>query len=161
MDRKQKGKVPSAAAAAASRRNGAQSRGPRTAAGKALASRNALKHGLFSRPVPGTDLPGSPQVLAALAGMDEAGWQTGIVQDALFADWQLLQATHLLARLDSEINTLLASGASDPTHLSDLLAQRARIGRYQRRFRGNRDHLLRQLLGFEPRDGEVDDREVE
>jgi hypothetical protein len=37
------------ARALASRQNGARSRGPRSAAGKALAARNALKHGLTAR----------------------------------------------------------------------------------------------------------------
>ena len=37
------------ARALASRRNGARSRGPRSAAGKARVSRNALKHGLAAR----------------------------------------------------------------------------------------------------------------
>jgi hypothetical protein len=39
------------ARALASRRNGARSRGPKTAAGKAISSRNALKHGLSARTV--------------------------------------------------------------------------------------------------------------
>ena len=39
------------ARALASRQNGARSRGPKTGAGKAIAARNALKHGLTARKV--------------------------------------------------------------------------------------------------------------
>ena len=52
---------------AANRRNGQNSRGPRSAAGKAIASRNALRHGLaaikYREPVAATDLENFAQAL--------------------------------------------------------------------------------------------------
>src|SRR5581483_7383069 len=51
-----------AAQIAASRRNALRSTGPRTAAGKAICRRNALKHGLRAN----TPLPPAPDVVAGL-----------------------------------------------------------------------------------------------
>jgi len=60
----------SSARAAASRRNGARSRGPLTAAGKARSARNATKHGLRARSLLLADE--SAHDFAALAGALEA-----------------------------------------------------------------------------------------
>jgi hypothetical protein len=132
-------------AAEASRRNGALGKGPRTPSGKAASSRNAVTHGLFSAAPPHAALPVSPLLAQALASLGEAAQHTGEVELAGLADWRLCHATLLLAELDARIDDLAFAEVSAPDMLTSLLAQRARIGRYQHRFRGQRDRALRTM----------------
>jgi hypothetical protein len=136
----------SLAAAEASRRNGALGKGPRTPSGKAASSRNAVTHGLFSAALPHAALPISPTFAAALASLGEAAHRTGEAELARLADWRLDHATLLLAELDARIDDLAFAEVSAPDMLTSLLAERARIGRYQHRFRASRDRALRKLM---------------
>lgn len=139
----------SAASAAASRRNGAQSKGPRTETGKAASAQNSRKHGLFAA---GGDNAGefSPET-AQFAGYiaeltagrpDLAPAAREVVVAAARAE----RAQDLL----EDIRTRLAALLGDDTHSAkearNLLGQVARIGRYQRRFRGQRDRALRAII---------------
>lgn len=133
-------------AADASRRNGALGKGPRTPSGKAASSRNAVTHGLFSAAPPHAALPVSPQLAQALASLGEAAQHTGEVELAGLADWRLCHATLLLAELDARIDDLAFAEVSAPDMLTSLLAERARIGRCEHRFRASRDRALRTLM---------------
>lgn len=132
-------------AAEASRRNGALGKGPRTLPGKAKSSRNAVTHGLFSAAPPHVALPVSPQLAQVLASLGEAAQHTSEAELARLADWRLAQVTQLLAHLDARLNDLAFGEVSAPDMLTSLLAERARIRRYQHRFRASRDRALRTM----------------
>jgi hypothetical protein len=85
------------ARALASRKNGARSRGPKTAAGKARSSRNALKHGLCAQKV----LVLAEEDAAAFCTLETALFeelapagplQTVLAQRVVSAAWRLLRA---------------------------------------------------------------------
>lgn len=137
----------SAAAAAASRRNGARSKGPCTAKGKAASARNSLKHGLFSS-VAGPLSP-SPAVaelgraLMVMAGKDgSAAWH---IDTAISAAARLEQATAIVQHLRWELGELLERDDS-AEQLGLVLGNLVRMARYERRFRGRRDRALRALI---------------
>jgi hypothetical protein len=92
----------SAARAEASRRNGARSRGPTTAEGKARAARNALKHGLCAEKV----LMLSHEDPADLAALERAliaelapagAIQAVLARQVVSAAWRLHRADRLAA----------------------------------------------------------------
>jgi len=90
------------ARALASRVNGARSRGPRTAAGKARSSRNALRHGLCARAHlllpdenPATFRAFAAALLAELA--PEGALQTVLAERVAVAAWRLARADRLEA----------------------------------------------------------------
>lgn len=88
---------------AANRRNALKSTGPRTLSGKAIASMNALKHGLCSRKplIPGENEAEYEQF--ATDWVDETQPSTArqrlVVADTILAAWQLLRVAHLRAGL--------------------------------------------------------------
>jgi len=91
------------ARALASRRNGARSRGPETAAGKARSARNALKHGLCARTLLLDD-----EDAAALVALDaaaraelapEGAFQAELVTRIVAAAWRARRADRLEAAL--------------------------------------------------------------
>src|SRR5690348_16081572 len=92
-----------AAQIAANRRNALKSTGPRTAAGKAVSSRNALRHGLRARSVvvPGED-PGDflrfrAELRSALAPRD--GREEVLAETVVHAAWRLRRAWRAEAAL--------------------------------------------------------------
>jgi hypothetical protein len=70
---------------AANRRNGSLGRGPKTSAGKARSSRNALKHGLSIPVKRDKTVRRQIEVLARILAQSEAGtvfWQAGAAAEA-------------------------------------------------------------------------------
>jgi len=103
------------ARALASRRNGARSRGPGTAAGKAKSARNALKHGLCARTLLLDDEDAA--ALAALASAaraelaPEGALQAELVTRIVAAAWRARRADRLEAAL---LSRHLAEQPGDP-----------------------------------------------
>jgi hypothetical protein len=92
------------ARAEASRRNGAKSRGPLSAAGKARVARNALRHGLrtSSTALLDDENPEEFEALAALLFHDiapEGGLQSVLTRRLLIAAWRLERAD----RIETEV----------------------------------------------------------
>jgi hypothetical protein len=95
------------ARAEASRRNGAKSRGPRTEAGKARASRNALKHGLRAQKhlvLPEESAAGFAEHEAALlAELAPVGaLQAVLARRVVVAAWRIARADRIEVELFAE-----------------------------------------------------------
>jgi hypothetical protein len=106
----------SAARAAASRRNGVSSRGPRTAAGKARVARNALKHGLAARQtvtLEGEDAAAFADLEQALHAelMPVGALQGELVARIASATWRARRVDRLEAAL---LGRHLPAGATGP-----------------------------------------------
>lgn len=139
----------SAEAAAASRRNGARSNGPRSASGKAASARNSRKHGLFSAEFAEEASLWPDLTELAEFTADMSAGRPGSARDSQFiliAAARFAQATRLLGDLRDELNGILASEAWDGERSAALVDEIVRLGRHQRRFRGQRDHSVRQLM---------------
>ena len=139
----------SPAAATASRRNGARSKGPRTSGGKAASARNARKHGLFCADscAPQGLSPSVAALAAALAEQIALRGDAGLLRDrVVLAATRLEQATGIVRSLRTELGQMLASEEPDSKQMTRVLVELVRMGRYERRFRGQRDRALRALL---------------
>lgn len=136
----------SAAQVAASRVNGARSRGPRSAAARSASSLNAVKHGLFrAQPVGGAGLSASMlEVVLELRQREARGLDAMHLDTALLAAARLAEASLIAGALREQIFASMAS-AEPASTLAALIVQLARITRYQRRFRGQRDRALRAI----------------
>ena len=97
---------------AANRRNGSLGRGPKTSAGKARSSRNALKHGLSIPVNRDKTLRRQIEVLARILAQSEAGNVFGQARAAAEAELELARARPHWRRF-SRAQELVPSGMVD------------------------------------------------
>lgn len=132
---------------ASNRRNGSLGRGPKTSAGKARSSRNALKHGLSVPVNRDKTLRRQIEVLARVLGRSEAGNAFGQARAAAEAELELGRARSVLeavltgARITAEWN----GGPEQDTALIRVLPELLRLERYERRAFSKRRRALRDL----------------
>ena len=152
--------TPSLAAQAASRRNGARSKGPKTRNGRKISARNAFKHGLRARSVldrgelPDWLLDVEAELAAMLRRVDPI--QRERLDDFLLACWQV----QTVDRLIEEARERLFAGMAAPTGAEPTpafmaegnpvaaLRELARLHAYRRRFRARRDRCIAQLFRY-------------
>jgi hypothetical protein len=129
----------------ANRRNAQKSTGPRTPAGRARASRNALKHGLAAA---GRD-PGHASRVSELVQdlLDELEISQEYVPELLAiieAEVDLLRARYIRASLLQDLLNQMKEDALDGS-VAALLDQLTRADRYERRALSRRKFAVRDL----------------
>ena len=144
----------SPSAQAASRRNGARSRGPATAQGKAQSARNAVKHGLLAAlPRLAGELPAwlaalEKQWYAMVTPEDRAA--RALIDSAVMAALRLQRTEAMVDALFGELldpgRTRRPQEAPEPGQPAEARRLMVLLG-YEKRFRGQRDRALRQLAG--------------
>ena len=113
---------------AANRRNAQRSTGPRTAAGRSMSSRNALRHGLS---LPQKEDPAAIKELAQLIAVDHSDNQKLIdVEEAAAALLDLMR----IRKVRNEMLAAMDLATATPDELQRLLA----IDRYESRARTRR-----------------------
>jgi hypothetical protein len=132
---------------AANRRNGSLGRGPKTSAGKARSSRNALKHGLSIPVSRDKTLRRKIAVLARILAQSEAGNVFGQARAAAEAEFELARARAVMeAVLTRAGNTAEWNGGpGQGTALINVLPKLQRLERYERRAFSKRKRALRDL----------------
>jgi hypothetical protein len=132
---------------AANRRNGSLGRGPKTSAGKARSSRNALKHGLSIPVNRDKTLRRRIEVLARALAQSEAENVFGLGRALAEAELEVARARAALeavltrAGITAEWNGGPEQGAA----LIHVLAELQRLESYERRALSKRRRALRDL----------------
>jgi hypothetical protein len=142
----------------ANRRNAGKSTGPRSAAGKKRASRNAFSHGM-STPMLGAEVAQAVEALASRI-LDDHGKAND--HHALASARQIAEAEFELARVQRIKVALIERAAIDPLPpMPEEEAQRTaeavrralpelvRLTRYERRAAGRRERAIRRLTQSE------------
>ena len=127
---------------AANRRNGSLGRGPKTSAGKARSSRNALKHGLSIPVSRDKTLRRQIMVLARILAQSEAGNVFGQARAAAEAELELVRARGVMEAV------LARAGIGGPEQgaaLINVLPELQRLERYERRAFSRQKRALRTL----------------
>jgi len=128
----------------ANRRNALKSTGPRSARGKALSSRNALKHGLAASRMRAVDIREVHDVSVALAGPNPSTQTLVRARAAAEATVELRRVAEVRGELWKLIDQA-KTGAGENSQMSHLLDQLRALERYERRAFSRRKKALRQL----------------
>jgi hypothetical protein len=144
----------SARKAESNRRNALRSTGPRSAAGKASSSRNALKHGLSARGLPVEDENAVNALAAALLAEYPHADRSSVLEVARL-EIDLLRARKLRSTLVAASAAVAASPQQSAPNRQDnepvpslekLLAALIALDRYERHALSRRRRALRTLL---------------
>jgi hypothetical protein len=135
----------------AARANGARSRGPVTPEGKAISSRNALRHGLLAKTVvlrnedPKTFKALFYLLIERFSPVDDI--EMSAIEEMAAAHWRMRRAMNmehalLDAALLADPNSGTVGAFTDPAHQANLLL----LPRYEARFQHMYQRALRSLI---------------
>ena len=128
---------------AANRSNGSLGRGPKTSAGKARSSRNALKHGLSIPVNRDKTLRRQIEVLARILAQSEAGNVFGQARAAAEVEFELARARAVLEAVLTRAG--ITPECVEGNALIQVLPELQRLERYERRAFSKRRQALRDL----------------
>ena len=128
---------------AANLRNGSLGRGPKTSAGKARSSRNALKHGLSIPINRDKTLRRQIEVLARILAQSEAGNVFGQARAAAEVEFELARARAVLEAVLTRAG--ITPECVEGNALIQVLPELQRLERYERRAFSKRTRALRDL----------------
>jgi len=128
---------------AANRSNGSLGRGPKTSAGKARSSRNALKHGLSIPINRDKTLRRQIEVLARILAQSEAGNVFGQARAAAEVEFELARARAVLEAVLTRAG--ITPECVEGNALIQVLPELQRLERYERRAFSKRRQALRDL----------------
>jgi hypothetical protein len=148
---------------AANRRNAQKSTGPRTLSGKAIASMNAVKHGLTSRKplIPGENEADFAQFTAAWASeLRPAGPQQELLaEQIIMAAWQLRRVPQLEAGL---LTKYMNQDGGHPFAMApEAYQQLSRLDRHQAALQRTFDRARRELEELQSADSAEEEAEVQ
>jgi hypothetical protein len=132
---------------AANRRNARRSTGPKTASGRARASRNACRHGLRGTSGTAAWSDEVERLARQIAGGSDAPTITALARSAAEADFDIERVRLTRAGIIAAIEQTLAASAGRPDmeSFARVAARLNILNRYERRAAGRRDKAIRAL----------------